>query len=209
MVLSSVSMEVEGELLCDTSTIVGLGGAGASRLSSPHTIALYSLRVDGDVEVSTDGLTCAGDVLMGTGILNLLHTTMQLRGSLLNENEAGYLTGGRVEKTLPAAGGGEKVSTGMGLSITPASSYENLPVARVHDRQHNRGEQSVARYYEFPTAVPLVGVDVAYLNACSPKPAADSYLLYHKAPQGWESLPPRKRTLPASELQAGWPSRWR
>ncbi|MDR1226261.1 MAG: gliding motility-associated C-terminal domain-containing protein, partial [Prevotellaceae bacterium] len=93
-----------------------------------------------------------------------------------------------VEKTLPPAAGGEKVSTGMGLLLTSASGYENLPVVRVHDSQHNRGEQSVARYYELPTAVPLLGVDVAYLNACSPKPATDSYLLYHKAPQGWESL---------------------
>jgi gliding motility-associated-like protein len=187
-----VDVAVEGELRCDTSTVVGVGGSGAAaRLSSWAPLAVHTLAVRGDAALDAGELACRGDVLLGSGVLDLAYATLRLGGSLLGESEEGYLTGGRAEKVLPAAAAGARVSTGMGLGFTAAQGYDALLVVRSHERQPLRGGQPLAKRYAFPAAVELSGVEFSYLLAQAPPASGGgAYQLYGQAPSGaWAALP--------------------
>jgi gliding motility-associated-like protein len=76
----------------------------------------------------------------------------------------------------------------MGLSFVASQHCDSLLVVREHTPLHYRSEQSIAKYYEFTPPVTLSGIDFEYLNAYAAKPT-DNYLLYHKTPTGWASVP--------------------
>lgn len=197
MICSNVSLAVEGALTCDTSSIVGFGGKDAPRLSAAHPLTLHTLRIDGDATVAAGSITVAGDMVMGgRGTARLLPAaSIRLHGSILNENEEGYVTGGRIEKMLPPLPSSERVATGMGLNFTAAQGCDSLLLTRTHGGWYDRGELSIAKVYEFSQPVLLASVDVAYLQAESPK-VADSYLIYYRTPQGLgiESVPSETNT---------------
>jgi gliding motility-associated-like protein len=185
MVCSNVSVAVEGELVCDSSTILGFGGKDAPRLSAAHPLALHTLRIDGEAAVDAARLTVVGDVVMGghgTARLSAA-TAVRLHGNILNEGEEGYVTGGRVEKMLPALPASGRAATGMGVTLTVAASCDSLLLTRTHEPWYYKGEYSVAKAYGFSRPTLLAGVDATYLQAQSPK-ATDTYLIYYKAPQG-------------------------
>jgi hypothetical protein len=189
-------MTVDGDLVCDSSTIVGFGGVEVPCLLSPHPLALHTLRVDGAASISAGSLSIAGDMVMGgKGVMDLLSTTVRLHGSILNESEESYITGGRIEKMLPPLPASGRVATGVGLSFVAAQSYDSLLLTRTHAPWYHRGEYSLAKAYELSPPALLASVDVAYLHAQSPK-AVDTYLIYYGAPQGLglESVPSETNT---------------
>jgi gliding motility-associated-like protein len=183
---SNVSVAVEGELSCDSSTVVSFGGKDAPRLYAAHPLALHTLRIDGDATIDAGSLTVTGDiVLSGRGAARLQPATgVRLHGSILNETEEGYLTGGRIEKMLPALpSSGGRVATGMGMSFTAAQGWDSLLLTRTHEAWYYRGEYSISKAYELSRPTPLANLDITYLQAQSPK-ATDTYLIYYRPLQG-------------------------
>jgi gliding motility-associated-like protein len=180
--------------MCDSSTIVGVGGADAPCLSSSHSLTLYTLRVDGETSINTNTLNITGDIVMN-GMLNLLNSTIRLQGDMLNESEESYATGGKIEKMLPTFPVSDRVATGMGMSFTAATGYDSLLLTRRHEPWYHKGEYSISKVYELSQPVQLAGVDVAYLHAQSPK-VTDTYLIYYKNPQGMglENVPSETST---------------
>lgn len=185
MICSNVNLAVEGELICDTSSIVGFGGKDAPRLYAAHHLTLHTLRIDGDATVDAGSLTVAGDITMsGRGTARLsTATTIRLHGSILNETEEGYVTGGgSIEKMLSPQPSSGRAATGMGMSFTAAQGCDSLLLTRTHERWYNRGEYSLAKAYEFSRPLLLASVDIAYLQAESPK-VTDSYLICYRTTQ--------------------------
>jgi gliding motility-associated-like protein len=184
MICSNVSMAVEGELVCDTSSIAGFGGAGNPCLSALHLLALHTLRIDGEAAISASNINIAGDMVMnGRGVVNLQHSAVRLHGSILNENEESYVTGGRIEKMLPPSSGRAATGVGINLSFAAANSYDSLLLIRTHEPWYYKGEYSISKAYSFSEPMQLAAVDIAYLQAQSPK-STDTYLIYYRAPQG-------------------------
>jgi len=192
--LANMSMDVDGSLRCDSFTVIGIGGADEPLLSASQALQLYTLRTDGDAQVDADMMSVAGDIVMGSGKLNLTTATVLLRGEILGEREESHLTGGRVEKILSALARGERVSTGMGLTLAAAEGYDSLRVVRTHDVQHFRGEKSIAKSYALQPAnamqARLASAEVAFLNAQCSTPV-ETFLMYRETLTGmsWESVP--------------------
>jgi gliding motility-associated-like protein len=181
---------VDGQLLCDTSTVVSVGAPDKNcRIISDNPLKFSSLKVeDGTNYVDADTLFLDGDIIFNKGKLYLSKAT-ELKGSILNENETGYIAGGVIWKDIKNLSAGQKTTTGLGLSITPNRNYDATTIVRAHEKQNNRGEWSIAKYYEFPATIEVSAVDVSYLNAQSDK-KADTYLLYYKSlnDASWQSV---------------------
>jgi gliding motility-associated-like protein len=181
---------VEGQLLCDTSTIVSIGASDKNyRIISDNFLKFSSLKIeDGINYIDVDALQIDGDIILNKGKLYLPKAT-ELKGSILNENEAGYIVDGVIRKDLKNLPAGQKTTTGLGVSITPTHNYEAVTIVRAHEKQNNRGEWSIAKYYDFPATIEVSAVDFSYLNAQSEK-KTDTYLLYYKSPHdiSWQSI---------------------
>jgi gliding motility-associated-like protein len=181
---------VDGQLLCDTSTIVSIGAPDKTcRIISDNPLKFSSLKVeDGTNYVDVDTLLLNGDIVFNKGKLYLPKMTV-LKGSILNENETGYVADGIIRKDINNLSAGQKTATGLGMSITPYHSYDMVTVIRAHDKQNNRGEKSIAKCYDFPTNIDVSAIDFSYLNAQSDK-QTNSYLLYHKSSYdaSWQSI---------------------
>jgi gliding motility-associated-like protein len=182
---------VEGQLLCDSSTIVSIGTSNKDcRIISDNPLKFSSLKIeDGTNYVDVDTLLFDGDIIFNKGKLHLPKTT-ELKGSILNENETGYIVDGVIRKDLKNLLSGQKTITGLGMSITPNRSYEAVTIIRAHEKQNNRGEWSIAKYYNFPAAaIEVSAVDFSYLNVQSDK-KTDTYLLYCKSSYdiSWQSI---------------------
>jgi gliding motility-associated-like protein len=181
---------VSGQLLCDTSTIVSIGVSDKTcRVISDNPLKFSSLKIeDGTNYVDADTLLLDGDIVFNKGKLHLPKTT-ELKGSILNENEAGYIVDGVIRKDLKNLFSGQKATTGLGISITPSHNYEAATIVRAHEKQNNRGEWSIAKYYDFPETIKASAIDFSYLNAQSGK-KTDTYLLYYKSSHdvSWQSI---------------------
>jgi gliding motility-associated-like protein len=183
---------VEGQLLCDTSIIVSIGTSDKScRIMSDNPLKFSSLQVeDGTNYIDVDTLLLDGDIIFNKGKLHLSTTKItELKGSILNENETGYIVDGIVRKDLKSLPSKQKTATGIGLSITPNRDYDAVTIIRAHERQNNRGEKSIAKYYGFPETIEVSSIDFSYLNAQSERQAS-SYLLYLKSSEdaAWQSI---------------------
>jgi gliding motility-associated-like protein len=181
---------VDGQLLCDTSTIVSVGVPDKTcRIVSDNSLKFFSLKVeDGTNYVDADTLSLDGDIIFDKGKLYLPKAT-ELKGSVLNENETGYIAGGVIRKELKNLFAGQKTTTGLGMSITLNRNYDATTIVRAHEKQNNRGEWSIAKYYEFSATIEVSAVDVSYLNAQSDK-KVDTYLLYYRSlnDASWQSM---------------------
>jgi gliding motility-associated-like protein len=180
---------IDGQLLCDTSTIISIGAPDKNcRIISDNPLKFSSLKIeDGINYVDVDALQIDGDIIFSKGKLYLPKTT-ELKGSILNENETGYIAGGVIRKELKNISSGQKTTTGLGVSITPTRNHEAVTIVRAHEKQNNRGEWSIAKYYNFPATIEVSAVDFSYLNAQSDK-KTDTYLLYYKSPHDtWQSI---------------------
>ncbi|MDR1055563.1 MAG: gliding motility-associated C-terminal domain-containing protein [Prevotellaceae bacterium] len=181
---------VEGQLRCDTSTIVSIGAPDKnSKIISDNSLKFSSLKVEnGTNYVDADTLLVDGDIIFNKGKLYLPKATA-LKGSILNENETGYIVDGVIRKDLKNLPAGQKTTTGLGISITPNRNYEAVTIVRAHEKQNNRGEWSIAKYYDFPATIEVSAVDFSYLNAQSDK-KTDTYLLYYKSSYDvlWQSI---------------------
>jgi gliding motility-associated-like protein len=183
---------VEGQLLCDTSTIVSIGTLDKTcRIISDKPLKFSSLKVeDGTNYVEVDTVLFEGDIIFNNGKLYLLNNKIaDLKGSILNENESGYVVDGTIRKYLKNLSAGQKITTGMGISITPNRNYDVVAILRAHEKQNNRGEKSIAKYYSFPMPVDVLAIDFSYLNAQSDK-ITNTYLLYYKPSHdaSWQSI---------------------
>jgi gliding motility-associated-like protein len=188
---------IEGQLLCDTSTIVSIGTSNKDcRIISDNPLKFSSLKIeDGTNYIDADMLLFEGDIIFNKGKLHLPMAPMatELKGSILNENETGYIVDGVIRKDLKNLLAGQKMITGLGLSIIPNRSYEAVTIVRAHEKQNNRGEWSIAKYYDFPAAaIEVSAVDFSYLTVQSDK-KTDTYLLYYKSShdiswQTWQSI---------------------
>ncbi|MDR1054485.1 MAG: gliding motility-associated C-terminal domain-containing protein [Prevotellaceae bacterium] len=179
---------IDGQLLCDTSTIISIGAPDKNcRIISDNPLKFSSLKIeDGINYVDVDALQIDGDIIFNKGKIHL--PTTELKGSILNENETGYIAGGVIRKELKNISSGQKTTTGLGVSITPTRNHETATIIRAHEKQNNRGEWSIAKYYDFPSTIEVSAVDFSYLNAQSDK-KTDTYLLYYKSPHDtWQSI---------------------
>jgi gliding motility-associated-like protein len=188
MSVSGMNIGIEGELICDAASIISIGSKDyEAALASTHPLRLATLGISGNTAITAADIDIASDIAMNTGILNLGAASVRLHGNIVNENEAGYITGGRIVKTLPIQAG-TWINTGMGVSFASSTDHDSLPVTRLHERQHFRTEQSIAKFYEFEMPISLTDIDFAYLNAFADKPT-DTYLLYYQGlSQVWESM---------------------
>jgi gliding motility-associated-like protein len=181
---------VEGQLRCDTSTIVSIGAPDKNcRIISDNSLKFSSLKIEnGTNYVDADTLLLDGDIIFNKGKLYLPKAT-ELKGSILNENETGYVVDGVIRKDIKNLPAGQKTTTGLGISITPNRNYEAVTIVRAHEKQNNRGEWSIAKYYDFPATIEVSAVDFSYLNAQSDK-KTDTYLLYYKSSHdiSWQSV---------------------
>jgi gliding motility-associated-like protein len=125
---------------------------------------------------------------MDAGVLNLNAADMiTLGGNILNEREDTYIVGGRIEKNIPMPTAGKHINTGMGMSFTSSSVYPSLSIVRGHERYQHRGEESIAKYYEFTTPIMFTDIDFSYLDVYATKPT-NEYLLYRQTQNEWESV---------------------
>ncbi|MDR1897944.1 MAG: gliding motility-associated C-terminal domain-containing protein [Prevotellaceae bacterium] len=181
---------IDGQLRCDTSTIISIGATDKNcRIMSNNPLKFYSLNAAGGTNfIDTDSLWINGDIIINTGKLHLPKTT-SLNGSILNENETGYVVSGNVRKDLNNLVAGQKATTGLGLAITPYRYYDTITIIRAHEKQSNRGESSITKYYELQTPIDVTAIDFSYLTAQSDK-KTDTYLLYHKSSNNdsWQSI---------------------
>jgi gliding motility-associated-like protein len=181
---------VEGQLLCDTSTIVSIGMSDKNcRIISDNPLQFSSLKVeDGINYIDVDSLSIDGDIILNKGKLYLPKIT-ELQGNILNENETGYVVDGIIQKDFKNLVAGEKTTTGLGISVTPNRSYDAVTVVRAHEKQNNKGERSIAKYYDFIAPVDVSAIDFSYLDAQSEK-KTNAYLLYHKSSYdaSWKSI---------------------
>jgi len=188
---SGMNIGIEGSLRCDTGAVLAIGARTSKdltvTLSAAQPLSLHTLRIDGNASLTAAELSIAGDLAMNTGIFNLNTAAVRLHGNIVNENEAGYITGGSISKTLTIKAN-TRNTTGLGISITSNRDYDSLCITRKHERQRLRSQQSIAKYYEFDNTVSINDIDFAYLNAFAEHPT-DTYLLYYQGiTQLWESI---------------------
>jgi hypothetical protein len=93
---------VDGQLLCDTSTIISIGIPDKNcRVMSDNPLKFSSLKIeDGTNYVEADTLLLDGDIIFNNGKLHLSNKITRLEGSILNENETGYIVDGILRKDL-------------------------------------------------------------------------------------------------------------
>ena len=114
-----------------------------------------------------DSITVTGNMSFNNGVINLTASTLNLAGTMNNENESHYITassGGVIVRQTMLTQGENNNLGGMGIEIT-AKENSPITIVRHHESEKINDKESIRRVYRFSEPLAVNSILAKYHSA--------------------------------------------